>query len=95
MTVAHRATTSRFPRRCRPETKPLRPILRRVGRPIPPATMPMSDRTDRTDGAGEIENPEDLPPQVEVTEQDGVTRIDIAEDATTRPGDSDPRQEDE
>ena len=56
--------------------------------------MPMSDRTDRPDGA-EIENPEDLPSQVEVSEHDGVTRIDIAEDAITRPGDSDPRQDDE
>ena len=51
----------------------------------------MGDRADRPDEAGEIENPEDLPSQVEVTEHDGVTRIEIAEDATTRPGDSDPR----
>ena len=51
----------------------------------------MSDRTDRPhDEAGEIVNPEDLPPQVEVTERDGVTRIDIADDATPRPGEPDP-----
>jgi hypothetical protein len=45
----------------------------------------MSDRADR-DETDEIVNPEDLPPQVELTERDGVTRIDIAEDAMTRPG---------
>ncbi len=52
--------------------------------------MSMGDRTDRSGETGEIVNPEDLPSQVEVTERDGVTRIEIAEDATTRPGDSDP-----
>jgi hypothetical protein len=55
--------------------------------------MPMGDRRDRSDESGEIVNPEDLPSQVEVTEHDGVTRIEIAEDATTRPGDSDPAGE--
>jgi hypothetical protein len=55
--------------------------------------MPMDDRRDPSDESGEIVNPEDLPPQVEVTEHDGVTRIEIAEDATTRPGDSDPAGE--
>ena len=47
----------------------------------------MGDRADRPDQSGEIVNPEDLPAQIEFTEQAGVTRIDIAEDATTRPGD--------
>ncbi|MRG60161.1 hypothetical protein GE115_09810 [Agromyces sp. CFH 90414] len=46
-----------------------------------------SSTGDRSEKVGEIENPEDLPSQVEVTEHDGVTRIDIADDATTRPGD--------
>ncbi|KQW05616.1 hypothetical protein ASC66_11600 [Leifsonia sp. Root4] len=45
---------------------------------------PMPANTDRAD---EIVNPEDLPAQIEVTEHDGVTRIDIAADATVRPGD--------
>lgn len=40
-------------------------------------------RADRHDG---IVNPEDLPAQIEVTEHDGTTRVDIAEDAATRPG---------
>ncbi|GAA1836461.1 hypothetical protein [Agromyces salentinus] len=40
-----------------------------------------------SDGADEIVNPEDLPTQIEVTEHDGITRVDIAEDATIRPGD--------
>jgi hypothetical protein len=47
----------------------------------------MSDRADQPDQSHEIVNPEDLPAQIELTEHDGVTRIDIAEDATTRPGD--------
>lgn len=47
----------------------------------------MSDRADRPDRSGEIVSPEDLPAQIESTERAGVTRIDIAEDATTRPGD--------
>jgi hypothetical protein len=47
----------------------------------------MSDRADQPDRSGEIVNPEDLPAQIELTEHDGVTRLDIAEDATTRPGD--------
>ncbi len=37
----------------------------------------------------EIVNPEDIPPQIEVTERDGVARIDIADDAETRPGEVD------
>ena len=41
------------------------------------------------DGVGEIVNPEELPAQVEVSEHDGVTRIDIAEHAETRPGEVD------
>lgn len=50
----------------------------------------MSDRADPPEGeAGEVVNPEDLRPQIEVTERDGVTRIDIAEDAETRPGEPD------
>ncbi|MET4158233.1 hypothetical protein [Agromyces sp. PvR057] len=40
-----------------------------------------------TDRADEIVNPEDLPAQIEVTEHDGVNRIDIADDASIRPGD--------
>ena len=52
--------------------------------------MPMGDRRDPSAEGGEIVNPEDLPSQVEVTEHDGVTRIEIADDATTRPGDADP-----
>ena len=40
--------------------------------------------------AAEIVNPEDIPSQVEVTEHDGVSRIDIPDDAETRPGESDP-----
>jgi hypothetical protein len=40
--------------------------------------------------AAEIVNPEDIPPQIEVTEHDGVSRIDIPDDAETRPGESDP-----
>lgn len=47
-----------------------------------PETTPVD-----TDHADEIVNPEDLPTQIEVTEHDGVTRIDIAADATVRPGD--------
>ena len=39
------------------------------------------------ESAEEIVNPEDLPAQIEVTEHDGTTRIDIAEDAAVRPGD--------
>ncbi|QEO13979.1 hypothetical protein FLP10_05735 [Agromyces intestinalis] len=42
-------------------------------------------------GAEEIVNPEDLPSQVDVTEHDGVTRVDIADDAQTRPGAAEPR----
>ena len=54
----------------------------------------MSDRGYRPEEeAGEIVNPEDLRPQIEVTERDGVTRIDIAEDAETRPGEPDPPHE--
>lgn len=45
---------------------------------------PAGGETDRAD---EIVNPEDLPAQIEVTEHDGVNRIDIADDAATRPGD--------
>ena len=44
----------------------------------------MSDASE--DRVGEVVSPEDLPAQVEVSEQDGVTRIDIADDAETRPG---------
>jgi hypothetical protein len=40
--------------------------------------------------SAEVVNPEDLPAQIEVTEHDGVTRIDIAEDAATRPGNAEP-----
>jgi hypothetical protein len=54
----------------------------------------MSDRAGRPDESGEVVNPEDLPPQVELTEHDGVTRIDIAEDATTRPGSVTPASSD-
>ena len=43
-----------------------------------------------TDEVGEIVDPADLPPQVEVSEHDGITRIDIADDAETRPGEPDP-----
>ncbi|MFE6253957.1 hypothetical protein [Agromyces sp. NPDC057865] len=50
----------------------------------------MSERNDRDDEVGEIVDPADLPAQVEVSEHDGVTRIDIAEDAQTRPGEPDP-----
>jgi hypothetical protein len=49
--------------------------------------MSNAQPTSEPDGAGEIVNPEDLPAQIEVTERDGVTRIDIADDATIRPGD--------
>lgn len=56
--------------------------------------MLMSDPTDPLAEAGEIESPEDLPSQVDVTEHDGVTRIDIAEDATIRPGDPAPPTQD-
>ena len=42
------------------------------------------------DEAGEIVDPADLPPQVEVSEHDGITRIDIPDDAETRPGEPDP-----
>ncbi|WP_200921696.1 hypothetical protein [Agromyces sp. Leaf222] len=45
---------------------------------------PAGGETDRAD---EIMNPEDLPAQIEVTEHDGVNRIDIADAAATRPGD--------
>ncbi|MDR6905777.1 hypothetical protein J2X63_001463 [Agromyces sp. 3263] len=38
------------------------------------------------DRIGEVVSPEDLPAQVEVSEHEGVTRIDIANDAETRPG---------
>lgn len=41
------------------------------------------------DRVGEVTSPEDLPTQVEVSEHDGVTRIDIADDADTRPGEVD------
>ena len=41
------------------------------------------------DRVGEVVSPEDLPAQVEVSEHDGVTRIDIADDAETRPGEVD------
>ncbi|MFF2369113.1 hypothetical protein [Agromyces sp. NPDC058110] len=37
--------------------------------------------------SSEIVNPEDLPSQIEVTESNGVTRIDIADDSETRSGD--------
>ena len=50
----------------------------------------MSDRGDRGDDVGAIVNPADLPSQVEVSEHDGVTRIDISDDAETRPGEPDP-----
>jgi hypothetical protein len=51
---------------------------------------PMSDpEITPSDSGEEIVNPEDLPTQIEVTEHDGTTRIDIAEDAVTRPGDPD------
>ena len=49
----------------------------------------MGDRAD-DERVGEIVDPADLPPQIEVSERDGVTRIDIAEDAETRPGEPDP-----
>ena len=45
---------------------------------------------DGAESADEVVNPEDLPAQIEVTEHDGVTRIDIAEDAATRPGNAEP-----
>lgn len=48
----------------------------------------LGDESDES--SEEIVNPEDLPAQIEVTEHDGVTRIDIAEDAVTRPGDPEP-----
>ncbi|WP_207221880.1 multidrug transporter [Agromyces ramosus] len=56
----------------------------------------MSDR-ERSSGdagadaedVGEIVNPEDLPTRIEVSEHDGVTRIDIADDADIRPGEVD------
>ena len=41
------------------------------------------------DRVGEVTSPEDLPTQVEVSEHDGVTRIDIADDADRRPGEVD------
>jgi hypothetical protein len=49
----------------------------------------MTDRAERDDVGG-IVDPADLPAQVEVSEHDGVTRIDVAEDAQTRPGEPDP-----
>lgn len=56
----------------------------------------MSDRERRSgeagvepDDVGEIVNPEDLPTRIEVSEHDGVTRIDIADDADIRPGEVD------
>jgi hypothetical protein len=72
----------------------LQPTPPLVGRPIRQSTMLMSDPKDSSGESGEIENPEDLPSQVHVTERDGVTRIDIAEDATTRPGDPDLPEQD-
>jgi len=47
----------------------------------------MGDATE--DRVGEVVSPEDLPAQVEVSEHDGVTRVDIADDAETRPGEVD------
>jgi hypothetical protein len=41
------------------------------------------------DEAAEIVNPEDLPTRIEVSDHDGVTRIDIADDADIRPGEVD------
>ena len=54
----------------------------------------MSDRPDRSDDR-EIVDPADLPPQVEVSERDGITRIDIADDAETRPSEPDPPEADQ
>ena len=44
----------------------------------------MGDATE--DRVGEVVSPEDLPAQVEVSEHDGNTRIDIAPDAAVLPG---------
>jgi len=49
--------------------------------------------SEPVEGAGEIVNPEDLPSQIEVTDHDGVTRVDIAEGATVRPGEPGPRDD--
>jgi hypothetical protein len=54
------------------------------------ASMSDPEITPSEPGDDEIVNPEDLPAQIEVTERDGVTRIDIADDAEARPGDADP-----
>jgi len=53
-------------------------------------------RDDEADGrdASEIPNPEDLPTQIDVETDGDVTRIDIADDAITRPGEPGPRADD-
>jgi len=55
----------------------------------------MTERSDPPRETDEVVNPEDLPSQVHVTERDGVIRIDIAEDAVTRPGDPTSADDDE
>ena len=47
----------------------------------------MGDATE--DRVGEVVCPEDLPARVGVSEHDCVTRVDIADDAVTRPGEVD------
>jgi hypothetical protein len=49
-------------------------------------------RDDERRDPGEITNPEDLPQQIEVESDGDVTRIDIADDAETRPGEPGPRR---
>ncbi len=56
----------------------------------------MTDERSQREGAdgrdaGEIRNPEDLPQQIEVETDGRVTRIDISDDAETRPGEPGPR----
>jgi hypothetical protein len=52
-------------------------------------TTGMSDEEKRHDQLTTAPNAteEDAKPRIEVSEHDGVTRIDIAEDAPVRPGD--------
>lgn len=52
-------------------------------------TNPNADDEHRE--PGEITNPEDLPQQIEVESDGDITRIDIADDAETRPGEPGPR----
>jgi hypothetical protein len=54
-------------------------------------TSPNADDEHRE--PGEITNPEDLPKQIDVESDGDVTRIDIADDAETRPGEPGPRAE--